>query len=509
MVCSCHEAGACVHKTAAVLAWQAEQGRRDIVREGALLAEPPEAPRTRDEVRQAVHRTLHEVVGMGLGHLSPASEVRFKTLATTAHGVELPRLERLLHGLADEIAAWLRRDAHASSESLLARAAQVEALASALERPLPALVGRHRSRYDRVGELDLAGMGARAWRTRSGYVGLTVYFWDVAGRRWNTWTDARPAGTPGFDPAARFTAPGPWTGCPSPADAATSRFRLAGAWRNAAGRLSGRETTHMIPMEPSSEAVPVATASWTALAAKAWELFGLGLTEPEELAPVMLLRPRAWGDSVYDEVEQELRVDILDDEGRALTLALAHSEGSLAAIERLEQAVGHPPPAILGTLHLRRGRLAVAPISLIDGSSVVSLGLDPTLAGPAAVAAAGTAPDDGVEESEGEGPSPAPAETSPGPLGGLLSSAAAELERLAESGSAAYRGWPRLRELGQRGESMGLPAVGGALRRVADAAGADDEARPHRVAEACLRAAYVVRLATSSAAVAAAAAAFG
>jgi hypothetical protein len=338
---------------------------------------------------------------------------------------------------------------------------------------------------------------------------LTVYFWERAGQRWNTWSDARPIGTPGFDPAARFTAPGPWTGCSSPARAAGSRFRLASAWRNSAGRLSGRETTQMIDGALADAADgPAETRSWTDLAAMAWELFGTGLTEPDELAPLLLLRPRAWGESWYDDVHQELTVTVLDEEDRLLPLALAHTDHNRLAIQRLEQAVRERPPAILGTLHLRRGMLAVEPISLIDGPRVISLGLEE--ADQEAVATADRAEDTAGEiaESDDDGSESPLTDPTAGPVGALLASAAAEIDRLAESGSAAYRGWPRLRLLGERGESLGLSTVATSLRRLVDSAGTVDDSRHYRTAGACLRAAYVVRVTAAHAAVAAAAAAY-
>ena len=67
----------------------------------------------------------------------------------------------------------------------------VEALRVALAHPKPALVGVHRSNYEKVGQIELIGLVARQWRTRSGYAGLTVYFWDRSANNWATGTEAR------------------------------------------------------------------------------------------------------------------------------------------------------------------------------------------------------------------------------------------------------------------------------------------------------------------------------
>ncbi len=503
MLCSCHEPGACVHKVAAVIAWQARAGRRDLAREDPVLAEAEGAPRSRDEVRAAVSRTLEEIVALGVSRLSPAAEGRLRTLATSAHGVDLPRFERLLAGLADEVAAWLRRDAQASSEAILARAAQAAALAAALEHPTPERIGRHRTRYERVGDLELVGLGARAWRTRSGYVGLTAYFWDPRGARFATWTDARPSTAAAFDPVARFRAPGPWAGCDSPAHAAASRIRLLGAFRSQAGRLSGREATRALVLGPSDPvAVPGAIGSWAELVPLARRLFGAPLAERDELGALVLLRPRGWGAGGFDSVRQEMRVDVLDDDGRALPLVLAHSTQTRAAIDALEAAAHRPVSRVLGALRLERGRLAVDPVSLVAAGRVESLGLGTALAAAGASVPSPSAEEDEAAEVEAE----VEAAFDAGPIGALLAAAMAELERLAEAGGGAWRpdGAAALRA---RADAMGLSTVARALDGVVAAPAAADETPGERmrgIARACLRAAYVVRLAAALGAVEAA-----
>ena len=65
--------------------------------------------------------------------------------------------------------------------------------------------------------VDLVGLGAQQWRTRSGYAGLTVFFWDLAARRWATWSDSRPAyyASVQFDPAQRYSSEGAWPDAPA------------------------------------------------------------------------------------------------------------------------------------------------------------------------------------------------------------------------------------------------------------------------------------------------------
>ena len=198
-----------------------------------------------------------KLVALGTTRLSRSSAERLRTLSVSAHGVDLPRLERSLRTLADDVELGLAHAAQADAAGLLARAAQVEALAHALRtRPTPQLVGEHRTSYEPVGDIEIVGLGARRWRASSGYQGLTVYFWDRSANRWASWTEARPLSVGGLDPSARYDAEGPWTGLVSPASASRHALRLTGAYRNRVGRLSGRASTRAFSLAPTDPRDP-------------------------------------------------------------------------------------------------------------------------------------------------------------------------------------------------------------------------------------------------------------
>ena len=114
MICSCHAARPCEHRVAAVLAFQVARGARQLAPEDGALEASAGAARSREEVLESVGDVLREMVSLGLSRLSASTESRLRTLTVSAHGVDLPRLERMLHALADEVALSLRRDAQAS-----------------------------------------------------------------------------------------------------------------------------------------------------------------------------------------------------------------------------------------------------------------------------------------------------------------------------------------------------------------------------------------------------------
>jgi len=469
MLCDCHAPRVCLHRVVAVLAWQIEHGVKEppTLATDALLASN-EAPRTRDEVRASVIAVTEELVAHGLSTLNPAMIGRLRTLATSAHGVDLPALERLVRALADEGQTWLDRAARASDEVILSRAAAVHALAQALESNNPALVGVHRARYEPVRNLELTGIGARAWRSPSGYVGVTVYFWDAKSARYNTWTEARPIGTPGFDPVARFSGPGPWSGCQSPAVASASRLRLPSAWRSRSGRLSARAGTSAVSMGPTTLAgLPAAAGTWRDLVPVAEKALVVGLSDRDETASLVLIEPAKWGPAVFDGTRQELVRPVFDDAGRAMPLVVRQSPETQQAITALESYSPSAGARVFGTLEILRGSFAVEPIAILDATGVTTnLGLSQARPSSASAGLA-SSPEDPNDEQPDLDTDDAPHITGDdNQVHRVLSSIWNELEAAASAGLRAYRGWPALAELGGRSKALGLTHCANGLARM-------------------------------------------
>ncbi|MBL8115211.1 MAG: hypothetical protein JNK60_20175 [Acidobacteria bacterium] len=505
-LCSCR-ASACEHRVEAVLGVQVSRGARPPLVDDAALEASSGAPRSRDEVRLSVKRFLIEMVATGLSRLSRAAAGRMTTLAMSAHGVDLPRLSRLLDTLAHEVDAQLSRKVSAGTPGLLTAASRTLLLAEALARPVPALVGEHRSPYLPVGELVLHGLGARRFVTPSGFIGLRSYFWDESSRRFAAWTDARPEGTPGFDPIPRFRAPGPWTGCPSPEVATRSRFRLGGAQRNARGRLSGREASTFTALEPSQPlALPVAVHDFSALVERAYTLFGGFLRDRRELADLVVLGIASAGPATFDAVRQRLSRPVSDAAGRTLRLVVRHEEQTAELVDALEEK--GDLSGVLGQLRLDDGQLVVEPLALYQGAVTRSPTLEPPRVKPrratlgqrlAALAPspAPVAPDTEADDAD----EPVEIGASGSRIGRTLSELEGALESLAEGGLLSGTGAGPVAEVTTKLERLGLSSVAiecrgllGALETLRRSS--QREALVDDAAERLLRSYHVARVAS-------------
>jgi len=505
MYCSCQSGSVCVHIVMAVVAYRASLGKQEIQLEQRLLEESSGAPRSRAEVLHAVGSIIQEMISTGLTRLSSATTERLTTLAVSAHGVDLPRLERTCKTLANEIQRSLQRDAQASSVRLLSPAARLEALRAALERNArPEFIGQHRSTYDDIGQLYLIGLGARYWISKGGYHGLTVYFWEESSRTWATWSDLRPVQQAGFDPISRFGADGPWPGCDSPHKAGTHRLRLSNAGRNPQGRLSGRATTRALILSPTHlEDVPDRITEWSELAQRARRFFSGGLIDQTQNQAFVLLVPSEWMPATYDPVRQELSCPLLDEHGRMIPLWLPFSAETEIAIECLEKLTPQKGDGVLGELRLVAGQLRVQPISLITGSGVISLNL-PDAKRPSTKQRQQKQNEENssVKEESLDEDDPAIVDLSGAatPLGRLLIAAQAELEAIAEGGIAIQRDFHVLETAARRFETLGLSTCAYPLQRLANALQSSsrlaDQHHRQQTAGDLLHAYYLLRMAS-------------
>ncbi|QWT20879.1 hypothetical protein KPL74_02445 [Bacillus sp. NP157] len=403
-VCDVQTSHLARYRVAAVLAFRRSRG---------VAIDPPEAkaPRTaaldlgrdhavattageaRDDGRQrvvaAVSALASECLALGLAHLSDAVQQRFSTLATWAQACDFPRLALSLRRLADHVELLLERaggaDEHRLFDELALASALAEALGAALARGAEpaALMGRARTRYDASAPIDLVGMGASAWRTGTGYVGLTLLFWSPADRCFYGCTDARPATLRGFDPIARYRQPGPWNGLAAPSVATGKQLRLTHAEINAQGRLSAAPST-LASVQPigleTLRASLAPVSAWDDLAPSGGHASLLAEARPMDAWRV--LAPARAGALHFDETRQVLSWPLFDTTGAEVRIELAYAAQTQHAIDRLERmaAAGWPDGAwLVARVHPSRTGLVAQPLAVIGGrgASVDALYFDP------------------------------------------------------------------------------------------------------------------------------------
>lgn len=400
------------YRVAAVLAYQRAQGAEITPPEPSVKARNasldlgkdhalPESIKSnqydsRARLRSSVKQLLEECIALGLSHLSRGIHERYSTLAVWAQGAEYPRLALLLRRLADHVDLLLERAGSADEHRLLDEMTLAFALVSALDDAAarqiePAhLVGRARTQYETTGEIELLGLGASAWRSASGYIGLTILFWSPKDQAFLSCTDARPENQRGFNPIARYKAAGPWSGLGAPAQATGRRVMLSGAQINAAGRLSTAEsTTAIVQLEGSGSTFAQQLKpceNWAELSHAHSIARRSLLSEPQPMKDWAVLLPTRFDAAKFDTTRQTLVWPLFDENNQRLDVELIYSEQTAHAIARIEQfGAAKLPVGTMLIVRIRSGQggLVGEPLSLVrtgckpNESPIDSLYFDP------------------------------------------------------------------------------------------------------------------------------------
>lgn len=378
--------------TAAVLAMQKLSGQKIRSPDSVAPPDAAGAPRNRGEVVAATRELLKGMVATGLAHPSSRMIERLLTLSVSATGVHLPKLARQLRGLADDIDLTLSRDAKSDTARVVERVATTHTLVSAIEssgeQPAIEFAGQHRTEYVPVGELLLTGVGAWPWRTGSGFVGLTVLFWETSAKRFLSWSTSRPEdGSPVFRPREVYDVESVWSGGGSPSTLSRHQFTLKSARVNPLGRLSGSRKSSVERASPtefrSTDFGNRLFQSWRELAAFSLTTCPMGLRETSPLDQIVVLEPSRWGERAFDELQQRFLWPVIDTDGRSLSLSLPWASSTESSIEFLEAARPERDRlrAVVARVAAATGGLIVEPISLLsdgtrDGSFVLNPAFD-------------------------------------------------------------------------------------------------------------------------------------
>jgi hypothetical protein len=303
---------------------------------------------SRARLHVASSELFQECIALGLSHLSEGVWQRYATLAVWAQGAEYYRLALLLRRIADHVELLLERAGHADEHALLDEITLAFGLVHALSHagahgPPIHLAGRARTRYEAAGTLELLGLGASAWRSASGYIGLTMLFWSPTDRRFLSCTDARPESQGSFNPIARYKAAGPWGGLGAPAQATGRRLLLTQAQLNSSGRLSAADSTNAAVLSASARDFlqhlqPV--SNWSALRQARHVQQRSLLAEARPMNDWVFLQPRRVGAAQFDATRQVLLWSLYDETGDSLITEMAYSPYTEHAIARIEQIAG-------------------------------------------------------------------------------------------------------------------------------------------------------------------------
>lgn len=326
---------------------------------------------------------LADLLKTGLARLPKSFMAQLETFAVAAHSGNLPDIERSLRGIQGELQLFFDRHVRFSMQTMLDRVSKLYLALQVLEQENTSafmqsqLIGSFRSRYYTVPQLHLYGLGADAWETRSGYRGITYYFYCFEDEEIYTYSDVRAVyyDDNSFSYAEHYGAFTPWLTNVTFRQFAGEELQFQTVKVNNDRRLSSGEGAKLELMTRSNvEDVNLNkymndVPSLLREDSRTFELF----TNPKER--LVILRVARIVDHSFHKRTQHLNLTIEMEEGELLHLTLPYSMDWQMMIQRLESGYGAASlEHFYAFVRMEQGNLY--PISFLKGQRVLSLKLD-------------------------------------------------------------------------------------------------------------------------------------
>ena len=443
--------------------------RRRAGLEPAAPGDEPQAdaPATVDPAAlEEIRATLADAARTGLSLGAIAVEERLFALSVSSRADAMPRLARLLRGVAADIRRRRERALAYDPDAALGRLATADALARALARDGgdAGVRGAVRGVFDRPAPPLLHALAGEDWATPGGR-GVTAHLYDPAGDRWYTATLARgPGQDPAWRPAHAWSHEGVWSGLPM-----AKLIGRAVSLRDGAAAANGRLSLAAgvgASVAPGGDLCALdAVDDWAALQARLRERLAGTLRNPAPPVEPVLLRPRRAAPPWFDDLAQRLVWPLTDGGGRWLALTVERDAEEAALFERIGALLADAQPeAVVALATLSGEGMALRPLAVQCGGKLLQFRFDAppprTLLG-------------GWLAKFGRGAPPfAPAP--PDRTRALLEAVASELTGIAEVGGRALgdAGAARLARLAARVDDAGLPTLADLLKPAGTSAAA-------------------------------------
>ncbi|WP_440109016.1 hypothetical protein [Paenibacillus sp. QZ-Y1] len=378
-LCKVKQTAGNMAKLEALLRYRKQQGLDDTEALGGRVYEPKFSLQTVRECRVM----LAGLLKTGLARLPQSYMAQLETLAIAAHSGNLPDVERSLRGIQGELQLFFNRHVRFSMQSMLDRVSKLYLALQVLEQneisamKQSQLIGSFRSKYYAVPALHLYGLGADAWETRSGYRGITYYFYCFDDQEIYTYSDVRAVyyeDNP-FSYTEHYGSFTPWLPNLTFRQLGGEEIQFRSVKVNEERRISSGEGAKLMLL-PRTGVEEVNLGKYmqdvSSILLKDLRLFDLFSVPKERLAIIKVARIV---EHSFDKQTQDLILTIEIEDGERLALTLPYSVDYETMIKRLESGYG---AASLEHFYVfvRVEQKHIYPISFLKGQTVISLKLD-------------------------------------------------------------------------------------------------------------------------------------
>ncbi|WP_458464170.1 hypothetical protein [Paenibacillus sp.] len=332
---------------------------------------------------QECRAMLAGLLKTGLARLPQSYMAQLETLAIAAHSGNLPDIERSLRGIQGELQLFFNRHIRFSMQSMLDRVSKLYLALQVLEEEKVSaiqqsqLIGSFRSKYFTVPSLHLYGLGADAWETRSGFRGITYYFYCFDDEEIYTYSDVRAVyyDDQQFSYTEHYGAFTPWLPNLTFRQFVGEEVQFHSVKVNEERRISSGEGAKLAIL-PRTGVETLNMGKYmqdvSSVIREESRSFDLFAAPRERLAVIKVARIV---DHSFVKQTQDLVLMVESTEGKRLELTLPYSTDWQTMIQRLESGYGSQSLEHFYAF-VRVEPKRISPISFLKGQTVLSLKLD-------------------------------------------------------------------------------------------------------------------------------------
>ncbi len=400
--CTCHKKEFCVHKAEAGLWCKLDSGQLHI--DDLRQTKGTDTEYNMEQVQDAalqMQKFLEELLDTGLSRTSQEALDHMERMAIICHNAKLPNFESDWRRLQDSYQKYMKRVASLGIQTLMRQLTKLNRQTVLLRQAqnvfdVSKLAGAFRAEYTSALDLDLVGIAAEHFVSKSGYEGDTVYFLEQNTKMWYTFTQARPVfydndTNTAYRTTQYYTQEPPWGLTVPFRDFASSYIHLGNAKCDNRGRLSSsKDTKGLLTGERTGKNVLT-----TGILGKWYyqdfvQLFqdffnmdrqidivmagdeseyrnsdtdDFSSTESAQMK-LVFLKPTSCDPAVFLETEQKLIMNLYDAQGKAVVIELVYSKNEEEGIRYLEKLTKDNLPYFFGKIYLRDGRIRMYPITV-------------------------------------------------------------------------------------------------------------------------------------------------
>lgn len=332
---------------------------------------------------QECRETLAGMLKTGLARLPQSYLAQLETLAIAAHSGNLPDIERSLRGIQGELQLFFKRHVRFSMQTMLERISKLYLALEVLTqgdisvKQQSQLVGSFRSKYFTVPSLHLYGLGADSWETRSGFRGITYYFYGLHDGEMYTYSDVRAVyyEDQQFSFAEHYAAFTPWLPSLTFSQLTGEEVLFQSVKVNEERRISSGDGAKLtlLPRTSVSEIdFGVFLMDIPSALQREPDSTSLFMEPKERLALIEVARIV---EHTFNKQTQDLILTVENTEGQCMSLVLPYSTDWQSMIHRLESGFGAEKlEHFYAFVRLETNR--ISPISFLKGRTLLSLKLD-------------------------------------------------------------------------------------------------------------------------------------